>query len=913
MSENKQKKPWFLSFNKKEEFVEEDDIYYGIQHKNLIKYKDKFDDTGELKLQDQSFKKLFDSDSTIDEEAENNFKKIQKERRRRVAQAVETAGVDFGEIEEEFGIVAPIPVTSEPVLESVIQEDQADDFSQAILNTAQTQTVEVKLNVFNDMVEVQNKVNVPEIDEETINKILEKAKEEEIDDLQPTIEVNLQPNQDVHKETNEEQSDEQSEEEKAVNGFEDIVSKSQDKAENDTPPEVGKAKLIAQFGGKKEVYKTDEVDQNATIYDLKIPLEEIDKREILTDVTKYRKKNLPLHTVNMDILQQIINSESKNATTVDKKLKDVKKKTLKEKIDKEEKIQTTKDDYNSPEQAREVAIKLKKEQSNLTIKCLLTGAIAIALLIFTLINEKTFTLSNVNEQGTLIYLAVNLTAVIAVFAVNFKAVLKGIFDLFKFKPSGDSTLSLAIIVVIAQIAIAFLHQDLVTKGYAYVYGLLVVTGLFLNLLGKVFMTRRIYANLRFVTSREQKYAVKLFEDGENAEKFAQNTVAGKPVIAYQKKTSFLKNFLEISYKPDPTQTSGQALTPLCLIFSLILCMVSMIIYKDIFMGVSVFAAASCVMVAMGNMIAGSGPINKISKKARRTGAMISSYKSITQMSKVNAIMVDCSDLFPAGSVILDGLKTYSSESEEECIHLTVSLLSKVGGTLADVIDQIIEDDDEELAQVSNIIFEEEHGVTASVDGKKVLIGNRTLLLNHNISVPNRDEVVTYTAQGKKVVFVAIEDKLRAMIILTYKTDSRKKSEVQNLEKNGISLLIRSTDPNITENMICDIFEISQSSVNIVAGDLGQDYSEMVDKDNKEFAFVATKGRAESMMSIVSSCIKHKRTVSLIVAIQIVGIILGLVLVTMLAINKEFSLLSSMNLFIYQLFWTLAALIIPRKQ
>ena len=71
-------------------------MYYGIQLKPLDEYRKGFDPvTGEFTLGEDSFKALFDdSKQAIDDEVEANFQKLQKERRRRVAEAVQTAGVD---------------------------------------------------------------------------------------------------------------------------------------------------------------------------------------------------------------------------------------------------------------------------------------------------------------------------------------------------------------------------------------------------------------------------------------------------------------------------------------------------------------------------------------------------------------------------------------------------------------------------------------------------------------------------------------------------------------------------------------------------------------------------------------------------------------------------------------------------
>lgn len=73
------------------DFDEGEDMYYGIQLKPLDEYRKGFDPvTGEFTLGEDSFKALFDdSKQAIDDEVEANFQKLQKERRRRVAEAVQ--------------------------------------------------------------------------------------------------------------------------------------------------------------------------------------------------------------------------------------------------------------------------------------------------------------------------------------------------------------------------------------------------------------------------------------------------------------------------------------------------------------------------------------------------------------------------------------------------------------------------------------------------------------------------------------------------------------------------------------------------------------------------------------------------------------------------------------------------------
>ena len=68
-----------------------------------------------------------------------------------MAEAVETAGVDLSAVEDELGIVAPVPVSvamNDPnavVPENKKTKDKVQNFQTAMLQDAQTHTMEIKL------------------------------------------------------------------------------------------------------------------------------------------------------------------------------------------------------------------------------------------------------------------------------------------------------------------------------------------------------------------------------------------------------------------------------------------------------------------------------------------------------------------------------------------------------------------------------------------------------------------------------------------------------------------------------------------------------------------------------------------------------------------------------------------------
>ena len=68
---------------------------------------------------------------------------------------------------------------------------------------------------------------------------------------------------------------------------------------------------------------------------------------------------------------------------------------------------------------------------------------------------------------------------------------------------------------------------------------------------------------------------------------------------------------------------------------------------------------------------------------------------------------------------------------------------------------------------------------------------------------------------------------------------------------------------------------------------------------------------ESMMSVISACVEEKRTIGLVVAIQNAAMVLCFVLVAFLACFGAMGQLSSLVLFLFQLFWLAVTLLLPK--
>lgn len=151
-----------------------------------------------------------------------------------------------------------------------------------------------------------------------------------------------------------------------------------------------------------------------------------------------------------------------------------------------------------------------------------------------------------------------------------------------------------------------------------------------------------------------------------------------------------------------------------------------------------------------------------------------------------------------------------------------------------------------------------------------------------------------------------------MIVVGYKADRRRKVELGKLKENEIGLIVYSTDPNITVGFVSKLFDMGESRVNIVHGELAAEcFKDEKNEVSRADATIATKGRPESLLSVVNACVKQKKLTKVITTAQIIGAVLGFIIVTFVSLGSAGAGISAVSLFLFEALWTVIVMIIPK--
>ena len=203
------------------------------------------------------------------------------------------------------------------------------------------------------------------------------------------------------------------------------------------------------------------------------------------------------------------------------------------------------------------------------------------------------------------------------------------------------------------------------------------------------------------------------------------------------------------------------------------------------------------------------------------------------------------------------------------------------------------------------------GVSGWSRGKKILLGSREFLANHGVELPPRDVEARYLQAGKQVTFLATGGVAAAMFVLTYHADTRRAAEMTRMERNGIAVMIRTCDHNITPGLIAACFEVDGRMVRILPSSVSDTCRDAMDAVTPRTpAVMLTKGRPMTMMRLLAAAVRQKSNVTISVLLQIIAVVLGFVLVAFMTCYAGLYQLRTLSLLLYELFWVAAISIVP---
>lgn len=363
-------------------------------------------------------------------------------------------------------------------------------------------------------------------------------------------------------------------------------------------------------------------------------------------------------------------------------------------------------------------------------------------------------------------------------------------------------------------------------------------------------------------------------------------------IAFRKKAVDIQNFIECTYSSGIYENYTSKVTSVSVLCSIVFAVIYAIVGKSIGYAVVGFCGGLCIASPVSALLMTVISVRRVNAVLKNYNAVLPGFLSGSNIDNTNVVCVDANELFSGDNVKMYNIKTFGGLSLDKAIIDASALLTAADSPLKDMFNDISYG--ETLPETDSIAYEDKMGLSGWVGGRKTLIGNRMIMETHGIHVPPIDIDKKIIMNGYFPVYLASEGKLSALFIVGYNADAAISYYLKQIFNVGLTLLVRTCDPNITEEMVAEYFGIHRDSVKVMSHEAEIIFDKAVTTDTAALLCNDTKGYLNGIISSIK-LIKYSKYSSVA---QMIIIALGYMIFGIAASLGSLSLLGCASLLIY---------------
>lgn len=578
------------------------------------------------------------------------------------------------------------------------------------------------------------------------------------------------------------------------------------------------------------------------------------------------------------------------------------------------------DDYNAPGDASLILEDLYSLKGNLTAKFFIQFAAVLASIYLSasaLYNVPVPSFLSSIDSPHKYSITLFIISALVLFS-SFPMVIGGFKSLFRKKADCDTLAAVSITLCTVAAAISTESPDMIQSGSIYIYTPVAVTAFLVNTIGKHLIVNRAINNFDMLISTHDKHSLIYVDDEARAEQITRGVVSDYPILAATRKTGFAQDFLKYTYSADIADKMCRKYVPASIVTSVILTLLSVIIcskntntlsFTYISSALSMFFS---LFTCFGIPVVVNLPLSAAASEAEYNESIILGYQSIDDFYDTNALVVDAAQLFPDYSQKLCSIKMFSDTRIDDAIVAAASIVKKSGSIFSDMFSRIVDYNDDLLEDVENFSYEDTLGLCGWIKNKRILFGNRQLMINHNIEgIPPKSKENDMTENGCIPMYLSVSGNLAAIFIIKLKADPAVSEQVSDITSNGISLIIKSIDSAVTVTRTARLFGIPEDMVKIASYEQKEYCDKITAPAEKSSSSVICTSTLSSAAKAVSNIkyIHHSSLTALV--LQSTSAVLAVIFAVIFMIIGMTGQMTPLMLILYHTVWIMVTLLIVK--
>ena len=327
-----------------------------------------------------------------------------------------------------------------------------------------------------------------------------------------------------------------------------------------------------------------------------------------------------------------------------------------------------------------------------------------------------------------------------------------------------------------------------------------------------------------------------------------------------------------------------------------------LLHWDYRMGIRLGTAAMLAVAPASGFVALTRPAAVLERRLHRVGAVICGWRGVSGLRGAVTVPVADEDLFPVGSVKMNGVKFFGSREPDQVVEYATALIAAEGAGLTGLFSHLLD-------SRNGRHFEVEYfrtyngGLGGEVEGEPVLIGTHSFLRDMGVEVPAGTRV-------HQALYAAIDGELAGVFAVSYGKNRNSAMALGALcGYRNLTPVLTCGDFMLTESFLRSRFGINTRRIAFPSLDMRKELAAKKPEEETVSLALTTADGFLGMAFAVSGA-RTLRTASILgVALHMIAGVLGLVIVALLALVGAEELLTAENLMLFELLWMIPGLLI----
>ena len=296
------------------------------------------------------------------------------------------------------------------------------------------------------------------------------------------------------------------------------------------------------------------------------------------------------------------------------------------------------------------------------------------------------------------------------------------------------------------------------------------------------------------------------------------------------------------------------------------------------------------------------PWFRLSARLAKSGGALAGWPGVMNTTgSANLILTD-SDLFPPGSVTVNGVKFFGTFPIDIVTSSAASVIRDAGSGLEKLFHDLMRSQGTVYRRGKDLQAHEGGGYIETIRDSQVLVGSAAFMVLMGVPLPQGLKV-------KNAVFCAIDGELAGIFALGYNLPGTAPEAIDSLIHNGVTPLLCTRDFNLIPNMLRQRFKLPVDRMEYPPVDRRRELSDPDRPHSDTLTVVLCREGLAPYAEAVVGARRLRSAVRLSALLCCLGAALGVGLAFYLTSVAAYASMTPLNLLIFLLLWTVPPILI----